>query len=373
MNERGVLYKARRAIVGVIALVLNGAASATYMPATHYAIVGRIKGPPDVVAWDYATIDSHMGRLFVATLESSSSRSYAGEITTFELRSGKVTGNLVKDAMPHKVVILDHGMAAVADAATHSVLFFKEKTGRILTRVKTGVPPSSSGWHNPDFLLREPGTGLLIAVNHDSGSLALVNVAQHALVGRIRVGGILEAAAAGDHRTLFVNVASKGAIAVIDVAARRVVRVLPMKGCEEPTGIAFDAMDHLIISVCSNGLAKFVDPETGAELASIPVGKGADGVMFDARNHVVFIAGGRSGTLSVIRLKSRHSINLIQTLRIPAGTRLGAVDGASGRVYLPSAQYDLSGPRLCLPGLPPLPRVVPGSFALLVVAPIVAG
>ena len=368
MSERGIPCRAGRIVIGLLALTA-AAACAANAPAARYAIVGRIAGPADVVAWDYATIDSRKGRLFLATLQSHSGRSDTGGITAFDLRSRQVTGTLLKDAMPHEVVILGHGMAAAADAATHSVLFFKEKTGRLVARVRTGVPPSVGGWHNPDSLLREPGTGLLVAVNHDSGSLALVSVIRHALVGTIWVGGILEAGAAAGHGMLFVNVASKGAIAVVDVFTRRLVRELPMKSCKEPTGIAFDAVSRLIISVCSNGVAKFVDPETGAELASVPVGKGADGVMYDARNQTVYVAGSLSGTLSVINLKGRHTIKLIQTLRVPAGTRLGAVDPVTGRVYLPSAQYDRSGPLLRLPGLPPLPRVVPGTFALLVVAP----
>lgn len=370
MSDRGIVRATSWIIMGVIALTAGAAAA--NLPAARYAIVGRMAGPADVVAWDYATIDSHRERLFLATLQSRADRSYTGEIAAFDLRSGKVRRGFVKDAMPHQVVILAHGMAAATDAATHSVLFFKENTGRVVARVKTGRPPNASGWHNPDSLLREPGTGLLVAVNHDSGSLALVSVARRALVGRIRVGGILEAGAAAGHGMLFVNVASKGAIAVINVLARKVVRQLPMTGCKEPTGMAFDAVNRLIISTCSNGLANFVDPETGADLASIPVGRGADGVMYDARNQVVYIAGGLSGTLSVIRLKSRRSISLIQTLRVPPGTRLGAVDTATGRLYLPSARYDRSGPPLRLPGLPPLPRVIPGTFTLLVVAPVSA-
>lgn len=367
MSERGLLYKTRRVIIGVITLLLNATASAAGTPVTQYAIVGRIPGPPDVVAWDYATIDSRAGRLYVATLRSRSATGFRGGITAVDLRSGKVTASLVKDAMPHEVVILNSGVAAAADAANNSVLFFNKITGRIVARVHTGESPNRNGWHDPDSLLRDPETPLIIAVNHDSGTLVLVNLVQHSVVGRIRVGGVLEAGAAGAHGTVFVNIASKGAIAVVNVRRRRLVRELPMNKCREPTGIAFDRADRLIISVCSNGIAKFIDADSGTEIAGIPVGKGADGVSYDNQRRVAFIAGGLSGTLSVIRVTDRHDIALIQSLRIPIGTRLGALDEADGRLYLPSARYDLSAPRLHLRGLPPLPRVVPGSFALLVV------
>lgn len=357
-------------LVSTIALAVSAMSSAANAPALQYAVAGRIAGPRDAVAWDYATIDDRTGQLFVSTLESRTGASYTGEITAFDLRSARVTGNLVKDTMPHKVVLLNRGLAAAADAASNSVIFFKEKTGTIVARIKTSEPASAGGWHDPDSLLYEPGTGLLVAVNHDSGSLSLVNVARRTVVGHIRIGGILEEAAAGGSGTILVNVSSKGEIAVVSVPGRRIVRELRMKGCRESTGIAYDSVDHLVMSVCSNGLAKFVDPENGAELASIRVGKGADGIMYDPRRRVAFIAGGESGTLSIIRIEGRHAIGVTQTLRIPLGTRLGAVDLASGKVYLPSAQYDLSGSRMHLPGLPPLPRVAPGTFGLLVVAPV---
>jgi hypothetical protein len=45
------------------------------------------------------------------------------------------------------------------------------------------------------------------------------------------------------------------------------------------------------------------------------------------------------------------------------GTRLGAVDVASGRVYLPSAKFGPPKPPI------PCPTVLPGTFEFLVVAP----
>ena len=55
-------------------------------------------------------------------------------------------------------------------------------------------------------------------------------------------------------------------------------------------------------------------------------------------------------------------ITIIQTLKTPRGTRLGAVDPATGTVYLPAAKF---GP----PIAPiPYPSVVPGSFGILVVS-----
>jgi DNA-binding beta-propeller fold protein YncE len=328
----------------------------------EYAIVERIPGPSSVTGWDEAAVDGSPKRLFLATSYSSG----AG-VTMLDLSSGQATSNFVAAKRPHGFAIVAGGTAAVSDAGKNAVLFFDEATGKVVASVGTGKPPKPEGWQNPDALLLEPATGLLVAVNHDSGALALVDVSRHAVVGSIEIGGELEGIDAKGDGTVYVNVASANAIAVVNLPARKLIRKLALKGCEEPTGLAFDAADGLIISVCSNGLAKFVDPETGSELASVRVGKGADGVMYDPRRKMVFVAGGDEGTLSVIRLSDRNHVVLTQTLGTQPGTRLGVVDPSTGRLYLPTAKPDLKAPPVRLPGLPPFPPALSGSFEFLVV------
>jgi DNA-binding beta-propeller fold protein YncE len=329
----------------------------------EYAVVERISGPRTVIGWDDAAIDEKARRLFLAT-----SYSTGGGVTMLDLNSGRSTENFVAAKSPHGFAILGDGTAAVADASRNEVLFFDTANGKVVSSVATGKSPSSEGWHNPDALLLEPKTGLLLAINHDSGSIALVDTTQHALVSSIKVGGILESADASGDGTVYVNVATAHAIAVVDVPARKVLRQLVLKNCEDPTGLAYDAADRLIISVCSNGRAKFVDPNSGSELASIHVGNGADAMMFDPRREVAFVAGGDDGTLSVIRVADRRNIFLTQTLSTQRGTRLGAVDPSTGKLYLPTAKPDLAAPPLHLPGLPPIPPALSGSFEFLVVA-----
>jgi len=330
---------------------------------TDYAVVERISGPRSVTGWDDATVDARARRLFLATSYSS-----GDGVTMLDLSSGQTIAKFVTAAVPHGFAILGDGSAAVADAGQNAVVFFDATTGKVLASVGTGKPPKPDGWHNPDALLLEAKSGLLVAVNHDSGSLALVDVTRHATVGSIHVGGELEGAAAKGDGTVYVNVASANAIAVVDVPARKVIRRLTLKGCEEPTGLTYDVADGVVISVCGNGFAKFLDPDTGADLASVRIGKGADGVMYDPQRKVVFTAGGDDATLSVIRISDRQHIVLTQTLDTQPGTRLGALDPSTGKLYLPTAKPDLKASPLRLPGLPPIPPALSGSFEFLVIA-----
>ena len=347
--------------IGVAALAVAAlACAASVRAAEQYEVLDHISGPSWVAAWDYAEIDPGAKYLYLAAIGSQSG------VIRLDLRSQRV-GEWVSDKMPHGVAFVGDGLAAVADGARNTVVFAEEASGKVAGSVETGKPPTASGWHNPDSLLVEPKTGLLIAVNKDSGALALVDVGKHALVGTIQVGGSLEAAAARGDGTVYVNVEDKHTIAVVDVTARRVLRKLALKNCENPSGLAYDTSDDLVISICENARAKFVDPRTGREVASLKVARGADDVMYDSRRKVVFIPGGDDGKLSIIRVASREDIRVIQTLTTQPGTRLGTIDPETGKLYLPTSKPDLAAPPLRLPGLPPIPPAAAGSFQFLVV------
>jgi hypothetical protein len=348
------------------AITLLSGIAAPAAGVAEYAIAGKIPGPTSVAAWDYATVDPGTRRLYLATVAVPAQDS---GLTVLDLDSQQVTPTLIAAQMPHGFVALGDGTAALADAATNTVQLFDERTGKHLATVATGKPPEPQGWHNPDALLLEPRTGLLIAANKDSRSLALIDIKQHSVVGSIALGGELEFLVADGQGTVYVNIESKNAVGVVDIPGRKVVKRIPLPGCEEPSGAAYDAADQLVISVCGNGVAKFVDPIKGRAVASIPVSKGADAVMYDPNRKVVFIAGGDDATLSILHVADRGHVALVQTLKTQPGTRLGAVDPVSGKLYLPTAKPDLAAPPLHLPGLPPIPPAAKGSFEFWVVAP----
>ncbi|MGH8328484.1 MAG: YncE family protein, partial [Steroidobacteraceae bacterium] len=214
-----------------------------------------------------------------------------------------------------------------------------------------------------------PKTGKLIAVNGDNGTLALIDLRRAVIDSVIRVGGKLEFAAAGKNGIVYVNVESRNALAVIDVPARRVLRRIPLPGCEEPTGLAYDPVSDLIISARGNGVADFLQAGTGALAAQAGIGKGCDAVLLDASRRFAYFPAGDSGTLSIVSLRNPKNIQLVQQLRTALGVRLGAVDPETGVLYLPAVEYDLPAPRIRLSGLPPLPAPLPATFRFLLVAP----
>ena len=310
-----------------------------------YEIKGRIAASDAL--WDYVSVDAMTRRLYVGRI---------GGVMAVDLGSQSVAPVLVASPLVHAVLPLgDTGLVASTNGAGNTVSIFDGKTGHVVATIPAG--------REPDALVLEPKSGLLVAANAESGDLTLIDVKRLAAVGNIAVGGKPEFLAVDGEGLVYNNIENRSEVAVIDITSRKILHKIKLSGCREPTGLAFDVPDFLLISVCQNGVVKFINARTYKDVATFTVGKGPDAAIFDTARRVAFVPSGGDGTLTVFAVRSARDITVQQTLHTRLGTRTGAVDPATGTVYLPSAQ-------LAPPAKPDAwPSVVPGTFAVLVVAP----
>ena len=279
--------------------------------APRFAVADRIAGPDG--GWDFAAIDPQENRLFVAR---------AHGVTAVDLATKKVTDLLVEGAGVHGVLPLPNAPLAIStNGKSESATLVNKASGKIETVFATG--------QNPDALLFEPKTGLVVIFNGKSHDATLVDVATKAVVGTVALEGKPEIGAADGTGRVFVNLEDKAAIAVIDVAARKVVASYKLGGCEAPTGLAFDKATGVLISACDNKVAKILDAATGRDLATLPIGKGPDGVLLDEARRRAFIPAG-DGALTVLSLASPAEIAVIATVAVMAR------ETGSSRINLPA-------------------------------------
>lgn len=328
--------------VAAICLAALTVASAANAAAPAYHIVDRIAGPDG--RWDYVRVDPTADRVLVA---------HGTSVTEVGLADGKVTIGLAPGLLLHDVMPVNGHEMLVTDGGKGVAIFAEVLTGEVVATVKAGK--------NPDAAVFDARSGLILVMNHSGGDVTLIDARSHAAVGVIQVGGDLEAAAVDGAGHAFVNVEDKNQIAVIDIASRKVTARYALIGCDGPTGIAYDAADRMLIAACDGDTA-FVDARTGMTLQTLPTGKGADGVAFDANRKLAFVPAGRAGTLAVVGV-ARGKSSIAQTVQTEVGARTIALDERTGRVYLPSAQFTPAATAGARPAL------TPGSFHLLVVAP----
>lgn len=330
----------RRLLAGAALLAFMGGAA--FAAEAGYKLIDRIAGPDG--GWDYVAIDPKTNHAFVAR---------GANIMSVDLATRAVNGTFAKGAGTHAALPIDGGdHVLITNGQANTAVIVDATTGATLATIPTG--------RGPDAATFDASTGLILVMSHAGGDITLIDPISRKAVGTIAVGGALEAAAVDGAGKAYVNVEDRAEIAVIDIKAARVVARYKLAGCEGPTGIAYAPADKLLIATC-DGVADVVAAATGKQVASIKIGDGADGVVFDTARKLAFASAGQSATLSVISI-ANGGAKLVQILATQSGARTIGLDQRTGRLYLPSAKY---GPAPTGGGRRPM---IPGSFELLVVA-----
>ena len=333
-----------RATLAFTAAIFSLTSLAQAAPAPNYRILERIKVSDG--GFDYATVDATTGRLYMARTDFT---------TVIDLKTNAVS-QLKSGVRGHIFLpIPGTGLAALT-----------QRTGTVrLVDIAKDMPVADiPAGKNPDGAVYDTFSKLIFAMNHDSGNATVIDPATRKPVANIQVNGELEFPVSDGQGKIFVNnEAAPADIAVIDVKTRTVTGRYKLPGCEEATGLAYVAAAKLLISACGNGVAKVLQADTGKEVASLTIGKGADAVIYDAARKLVFIPCGRDAVLEVISLADPAHIAVVQHVQTQQGSRTGTVDPNTGRLYLMASKPD--------PNAPPGGRGVrlAGSYEVLVIGP----
>lgn len=311
-------------------------------PASAMTIAKRIPGPDG--PWDYATVDSEGHRLLIARGDG---------VQTVDLTTGVVTPTFVPGQRVHQAVILPGtGMGLSTNGTTNTVTLFDARTGQIKATIPVGQKPDAAIW--------DAASGRAYIMNGNDGTISILDPKAMRVTGSIAVGGKLEFAATDGAGRLYVNVEDKNELAQIDLKTRKVTRRTKLAGCDEPSGLAFTHQGTLI-AACANGVAKAMDAETGRILPDLAIGPRPDAVLYDGAHDRAYIPSGGDGTLSVIDTTAATP-RKIASVATQLGARTGAIDPATGTIYLPTARY---APKQATEERP---QPVPGTFEVLVLS-----
>lgn len=313
--------------------------------AKGYKLVDQITGADG--GWDYANVDPSRDQLYVARGDS---------IMAVDLASGAVTAHLAAAEHGHQALPLPDSTDILQTNGTSGMVrLIDGETGQTRAEIATG--------QDPDAAFYDAVTGQLVIMNAKDGTVALLDRAAGKIVGRIDVGGGLEFGVPDGKGGAFVNIEDGNAIAVLDLRKQAVTKRIALSGCEGPTGLALVNHGTRLISACANGVAVVVDPQAGKVIATLKIGRDPDAVLVDEARQLAFIPCGGSGTLVAIDIAQPDTIHVTGTITTQVGAKTGAIDPRTGRIYLPTATL-----------APPEPgakrgKPVPGSFAILVLAP----
>lgn len=298
--------------------------------------------------WDYLAVDAK-GRLFI---------SRATRVDVVSVESGKLIGSIADTDGVHGIAFapgLNRGFTS--NGRANSVTAFDLDTLKVIKEVKV------SG-RNPDAILYEPAGKHVFTFNGASKDVTVLDASSLAVIATIPVPDKPEFAAEDGHGQIFVNIESDpGQMVVIDAQKLTVKSTWPLPGCNSPSGLAIDGTHHRLFSVCDGKVMAVTDAVSGKQVAIVPIGEHPDAAGYDQKRGLVYSSNGE-GTLSVIHQDSADRYSVVQSLPTQRGARTMAIDPATGKVYLVTADF---GPAPAPTAEQPHPRpaLIPDSFVVL--------
>ncbi len=301
----------------LVTLALTGAALAAQEP-YHFIKAIPIGGPG---GWDYISIDPQARRLYV---------SHATKIVVVDADSGAPVGEIPDTPGVHGfAVAADLGRGFSTNGRDNTSTIVDLKTLKAIGKVATGG--------NPDAVLYVPERKEVYTFNGSGRSATVIDAVTGKVVTTIDLDGKPEAAVAdGPAHRVFVNIEDTGGVAAIDTMSHTVAAVWKLSGCEEPTGLAYDAMHHRLFSVCHNKVMVVTDSRSGKTVTIVPIGARVDGAAFDPDSGYAFSSNGE-GTVTIVRVDATGRASVVQTLATRPSARTIVFDPSTHNIFLPAA------------------------------------
>lgn len=318
--------------------------------AADYAITRTVPiGAPD--RWDYVVLDPSGTHAYVA---------HGDRVTVVDTARGQVSGTLAVGGVTHGIALLPDGAKGYADdGKAGTVVVFDPKTLKIGKTIK--AEPDADG------IVYDAATGHVLAITGDSGKVVVIDPKTDAVLTEIDGGGPLEFGVSDGKGSFFVDGEDKNEIVRMDLIGDKVTAHWPLTGCKTPHGLAMDRRTRRLFASCGNGVMDVVDADSGAVVATLPIGQGTDFDGFDPARQLAF-SSNRDGTLSVIAERSPGKFEALAPVKTKIGARTMALDPGTGRIYLVASDVreDASVPRDARSHYKP----VPGSAQLLFLDPV---
>jgi DNA-binding beta-propeller fold protein YncE len=325
-------------------LAFGTSAAIAAAPAPNYAVSRQIAGPDG--GWDYTSVDPATRRVYVA---------HNAVVTEVDVAHGDTVRSFGVIAKAHAVVpVPGQPLLLVTSGHDDSVRLLDTTDGHEVAKIAVGT--------DPDAALYDPASGEAVVMNAKAGTVSVIDIAGRKVARTIILKPGLEFGVVGNDDTLFVNNEALNEIETADLRSGKAGPVIPMPGCDGPTGLGFDARTDRLIGACANGKAAVIDAGALHLSALLDIGKGPDAVIMDTARRFAFIPCGKGGLLEIVSLDASGGAQIVGSVKTEAGARTGALDPSDGTLYLPSAHF-----------APPAnagakPAMIAGSFHVLVLS-----
>jgi hypothetical protein len=308
--------------------------------------------------WDYMKMERDGSRLFIARRKDG--------LTVFDVDSRKVIANVANSTGANGPLLLPQFNRGYVVTTDGDLLTFDLRTLAVINRVKladdgglntisydpstkrlqavVGQRPSQSTWFTLD-----PTTGRLLGKK----VFPFTKMDEPAADGK----GHLFAPARYDNILLKLDSRTLAEQSRWPVA------------CNQVVAVEYQAHTDRLLIGCRGEQPVFIalDATTGRQVASIPIGKGIDGMAVDERRGRILTSNGGDASLTVIKQDGPDSYRLLGNVQTRPQARIMQIDARTGNVHLITS--DATTPAPAADGTAKPPSFHPNSFVVLTYKP----
>ncbi len=311
--------------------------------ATGYRLTKKFAVPGEG-GWDYIAVDGNARRVYV---------SHGDQIQVLNADSGKVLGQIPAPGAHGVALAPELHRGFTSNGKDKSVTIFDSGTLAVIKTVKLEG--------GTDAIVYDPATKRLFPM---SEKITVIDAQTGEVAGTVDLGGDPEAAAADGKGTVYVNLADKKAVAVVDSQALKVTKTYPIENCTSPHSLSYDGKNERLFVGCREGFVA-LDATTGKAVHTSLMCTGVDASGFDPESQLVFESCAE-GVISVIRQMTPDNYRIIETIPTQLWAKTMAFDPKTKNIYLPTADFEFIPD--ADPKKPPQRRWKAGSFSVLVVS-----
>lgn len=290
--------------------------------------------------WDYISIDPIHHRIYV---------SHATQVNILNTLTGDSVGFVPNTTGVHGIAFaspFDKGYISNGKLASCTVIDLN--TYKTLKQIPVG--------QNPDAIFYDDFSKKIIVFNGHSSSASIINPVNDKVIATVNLGGKPEAGVSDGKGTIFVNLEDKNEIAAFDAKTFKIKKRYKLSKGEEPSGLAIDRMNSRLFTVCSNKIMVILNAKTGKEIATLPIGEGADGVAFDPAYQLAYSSNG-DGTMTIVKEFSASRFEILENIKTAPGARTLAIDPRSHHIFMPTSDFSATTGKH--------PQRVPQTFRVL--------
>jgi hypothetical protein len=348
----------RLAIAGVLAAV--SAPPLLAAQASSYRLQKAVTIASSDTGWDYNSLDQQRGRMFIAHRKDG--------LHVYDVKAGKLLKTLANSQGANTSALAPEFDRGIAGTTEGDVVVFSLANMATLSRYKS----ATGGFDGATF----DGVTKRFAMVGEADEekkitpLLIFDARTGKPIGSLLIDSVKVDAPRPDGKgSIFLPLRDKSQVVRVDMNSIKLQSTFALADCVHPASLEVDQLHQRIFVGCrgqgnSKPALAVLDVASGRQILTLPIGRGVDEVMYDARNRTVVTANGEDGSMSIIEQQSADRYRLAETVGTRPMARTGVLDEGTGKIYLVNAEYAIRH----ADGEPATTRFVPNTFTVLTFA-----